>query len=60
MASRHLNMEKIFKGRSHAKGEHASDPRESGATKKAKTTIRAHKARSAEEADRRTKNQPDE
>lgn len=48
------NIEHLFKGRSYRKGEHASDPRESGATPKAKLTIREHRDRSAREADRRS------
>jgi hypothetical protein len=48
-----MNTERLFRGRSTRKGERASDPREAGATPRAKCTIRDHRDRSAREADRR-------
>lgn len=56
MPSKRVNVEPFFRGRSHRKGEGASNPRESGATQYAKMTISEHRDRSAREADRRTSN----
>lgn len=53
MPSKRVNVEPFFRGRSHRKGEGASNPRESGCTLRAKMTIRDHRDRSAREADRR-------
>lgn len=48
-----LNVEKLFRGRSHRKGEQASDARESGAKQYGVATIRQYRDRSAQRADKR-------
>ncbi len=52
MAKR-INVEAQWAGRSHKRGDRASDPRESGATQYGKSTIREHRERTALAADRR-------
>ncbi len=48
-----LNVEKLFRGRSHRKGERASNARESGARQYGVATIREHRDRSSQRADKR-------
>lgn len=48
-----VNVERLYRGRSHKKGERPSDPRESGASVRGKRTIRDHRDRAARDADRR-------
>jgi hypothetical protein len=46
------NFEALYRGRSHRKGEGASDARASGAARKASLTIRQYRDRAAREARR--------
>jgi len=48
---KHVNVERFFRGRSHKAGDGASDPRESGATRRARHTIRKRRQLAADRVD---------
>lgn len=53
MASKRINVEALWAGRSHKRRDWPSNFRESGASQFGKRTIREHRERSAVFADRR-------